>query len=162
MSLLLYFFLKIRNILELLLDGRKPLEITIHTFNLEKSGFIKTVHQIDRTHNIYVIPSKLFVEVRKFFEKRRNSYLDQFFSNMSDDEREFLQLFFVKKQPYGNLESGENMESNIYGAGLNLIEKDILIKIKEQQHDGSNEQFQLKTDVINHLENIFKFLQFFG
>ncbi|MGR6838223.1 hypothetical protein ACU5DF_03570 [Aliivibrio wodanis] len=140
------------DILIQLIDSDKSIGMYYVNY-LEKQHFVIRKHQVDRKSSIYGINPIVKIELQKYLSEKRREKIKFELSKLSQNERDFLSMFFSKQVECGTAESSVLMKNELYRAAENLVSKEILAHVAKSSKHNSMDKFCLASDVVNKLES---------
>ncbi|EGR0307311.1 hypothetical protein NV115_004221 [Vibrio alginolyticus] len=121
--------------------------------NLLKLNYIQAVSLINKEHYLFKINPEVFEVVDSYLKKQREELLDKFCEELSDNDMEFLRIFFDKEIPFG-VPNTEMMPAAVYRGGEAMEWKGIINCTRKGQKQKNNPHvvFQLPKDVEEKLK----------
>lgn len=104
--------------------------------NLNKLKYIYEVNLVNEKDYLFAINPNVFEVVDSYFKKQRDALLFRFCEELTDNDIEFLRIFFDDKIPFGTPET-EAMPGLVWRSGAEMIRKGVL-----KRHDNKGSQRQ--------------------
>lgn len=118
---------------------------------LEQRGYIKRIDKVSDNLYLYEIDTTAKKVLAKHLEFERKIKLTEFIAKITEDEKNFLRLFFIQKIPYGTSDSGVTMEANIFSAGENMARHKIIKQIDNSQK-SEKVSYELTQDAAEYID----------
>jgi hypothetical protein len=116
-------------------------------FYLHNQKFIKKLHQISSSEFVFKIDPLVKSVLAVHLEKKRKAYLDDFILNITENQLQFLSIFFNEGFPFGTEESGVFMDSNVHSAVYELCKNNIIKQLDIERRTKHKTKYLLVEDI---------------
>ncbi|KAE8178090.1 hypothetical protein [Photobacterium carnosum] len=125
--------------------------------NLIKLNYIYEVSLINENDYLFAIYPEVFEVVDSYLKKQREELLVKFCEELTDNDIEFLKIFFDEKIPFG-VPDTEIMQALVWSSGEAMITKGIIKSHykKKKQREGNDTHIMLAlvVDANNKLQEL--------
>lgn len=123
--------------------------------NLLKLDYIHTVSLVNEKDYLFAISSDIFQVVDSYLKKQREQLLVKFCEELTDNDIEFLRIFFDEKIPFGVPET-EMMQALVWRSGEAMLSKGVLKSNGKKRSQGYNTHtvFELVADTEKKLQEL--------
>lgn len=123
--------------------------------NLIKLNYIYAVSLVNEKDYLFAISPDVFEVVDSYLKKQREELLVKFCEELTDNDIEFLRIFFDEKVPFGVPET-EMMQALVWRSGEAMLRKGILRSYdkKRSQRNNTHTVFELVADTEKKLQEL--------
>lgn len=123
--------------------------------NLLKLNYIYTVSLVNEKDYLFAISPDVFEVVDSYLKKQREELLVKFCEELTDNDIEFLRIFFDEKIPFGVPET-EMMQALVWRSGEAMLRKGVLKSNdkKRSQRYNTHTVFELVADTEKKLQEL--------
>ncbi|WP_154139787.1 hypothetical protein [Photobacterium damselae] len=147
--------------IEILIELHEKEHVQYHKYNkdgisnLLKLNYIYAVSLVNEKDYLFAINPDVFEVVDSYLKKQRDELLVKFCEELTDNDIEFLRIFFDEKIPFGVPET-EMMQALVWRSGKAMLRKGVLKSYdkKESQRNNTHIVFQLVADTEKKLQEL--------
>ncbi|EOB3570641.1 hypothetical protein ACHELH_003284 [Vibrio vulnificus] len=123
--------------------------------NLLKLNYIHTVSLVNEKDYLFAISPDVFQVVDSYLKEQREQLLVKFCEELTDNDIEFLRIFFDEKIPFGVPET-EMMQALVWRSGEAMLRKGVLKRNDKKRSQGYNTHtvFELVADTEKKLQEL--------
>ncbi|MEZ8880511.1 hypothetical protein AB6E09_15935 [Vibrio lentus] len=145
--------------IEILMELHEDEHVQYHRYNkdgisnLLKLNYIYVVSLVNEKDYLFTISPDVFEVVDSYLKKQREELLAKFCEELTDNDIEFLRIFFDEKIPFGVPET-EMMQAQVWRSGEAMRYRGVLKSYdkKGSQRNNTHTVFELAADIEKKLQ----------
>lgn len=147
--------------IEILMELHEKENVQYHRYNkdgisnLIKLNYIYAVSLVNEKDYLFALNPDVFEVVDSYLKKQREELLVKFCEELTDNDIEFLRIFFDEKIPFGVPET-EMMQALVWRSGEAMLRKGVLKSYdkKGNQRNNTHTVFELVADTEKKLQEL--------